>query len=825
MSTRTVDFDLELDFRQPFQVVAAKINEGISEVTHAIVEIASAEDLDLERVLMADAVLTLMLDRKPSRWFTLKVGQAGYVAALRGSLRYRIDLYSHVWSLRFTTNTRKFRDMTTQAIVSKILGECGVPHRWALVRDTPVRSYCVQYRETNLAFVERLLEFEGIYHTLDSDGVLVLADRSSTSPAISGRVELELIDAAGALAGSALGIHELRCGARVASGAVTVNDFDWKKPKLDLLQSANADSDGELATYDYPTGYRDPGVGAYLAKIRLEAQRVPSRYVRGRANVDGFAPAYKFTFGASGGDGFAGEYLLVSIEHDMHNPAYVESAIAGMSFGSVTYENRFQAIPLNVPFRPALRTPQPTIGGSHTAIVRGPIGEEIHTDRYGRFKAQFHWDREAEGTDKDSRWMRVLQESASGMVLARVGWEMSISYIDGDPDRPIGIARHINGVMPPTYAQPASKNVMTIRTPSSPSTGGYNEVRLDDTLGAMGFHVRAERDFIGVVKNDRTEKIGVDETHVVDMSVSHAVERDQTVTIGGSSLTQAAHDYRLHVKKHRTKTVAGSETVKVGADANATTQGNEAETVGSVRVTACGSVTPPDFKSMLKSVVPNPEAVLQRVAHSALASHDAPRGVSDVLNTASDNLKSMIPTPAGTLSTFTSGLSEGVTMGKLVDMLCHGEITRTAERSLSRTVGGALVQAGVGSIATNVKTLYTETVGGAKITIAAKGNITTTVNGPAALTVGGVLMRKSKKSMGFAAKNTRVNIGGLARLSSNEKIEMRGNHIVIEARSSLTLKTPNLEIALTPTKTTIKGDLKLDAKQKVEVAGMDDNLT
>ena len=248
-----------------------------------------------------------------------------------------------------------------------------------------------------------------------------------------------------------------------------------------------------------------------------------------------------------------------------------------------------------------LVTPQPTIGGCHTAIVRGPVGEEIHTDVYGRFKAQFHWDREAKGTDEDSRWVRPLR-SATGMVLARVGWEMSVAYIDGDPDRPVGIARHINGVMPPTYGQPANKNTMTIRTPTSPFTGGYNEVKLDDTAGSMLFHVRAERDFIGIVKNDRTERIGVDETHVVNLSVS-PVDRDQTVRIDGSSITQAAKTYSLHVQHDRKKTVLGNETVHTGADISVSTEGDEDENVGLVRLTVCGSVSPPDFKSMLKSAV------------------------------------------------------------------------------------------------------------------------------------------------------------------------------------------------------------------------------
>jgi type VI secretion system secreted protein VgrG len=128
------------------------------------------------------------------------------------------------------------------------------------------------------------------------------------------------------------------------------------------------------------------------------------------------------------------------------------------------YENEFFAIPANTPWRPALVTPHPVIQGNHTATVRGPAGEEIHTDVYGRAKVQFHWDRESKSTDEDSRWIRVLQETSSSMVISRVGWEVVVGYIDGDPDRPVGLARNINGKMMPTYGQPDRKNMMTIKT-------------------------------------------------------------------------------------------------------------------------------------------------------------------------------------------------------------------------------------------------------------------------------------------------------------------------------------------------------------------------
>ncbi|MEO7328060.1 MAG: type VI secretion system tip protein TssI/VgrG [Minicystis sp.] len=459
-----IDVELSLGEVGAFSVVSCRVVEAMSELTATQVDIASNDDLDFKDVLGSDAVVTLLVDGFEARRFTLKVGSIAFTGVQGGSLRYRVELFPHFWLLKHTVSTRKFRNLTTKEIIAQVLAEQGVAASWKTTRDLPLRNYCVQYRESNLDFVSRLLEFEGVYYTFDDDGVMVLADKSSASPSVPGTSSFELLDSAGALAHGEQGIREITRGALVCSGAATVNDFDWKKPKTQLIQSKKAEIDDDLEIYDYPTGYREAGQGEQLAQHRLEALRVPARYVEGQGNVIGFAAAHLFTFGELGGEAFAGEYLLTHVEHIFHNPAFQGGKVAGE-----LYENTFHAIPRSVPFRPRLDTVQPTVAGCHTVMVRGPGGEEIHTDTFGRFKAQFHWDREAKGTDEDSRWVRMLQETATSMTLARVGWEVSVAYIDGDPDRPVGIARKINGVMTPTYSQPGNKSMMTIKTKNLPA--------------------------------------------------------------------------------------------------------------------------------------------------------------------------------------------------------------------------------------------------------------------------------------------------------------------------------------------------------------------
>jgi type VI secretion system secreted protein VgrG len=575
----TLEISLDLGDIGAFSVATCRVAEGLSELTEAVIEIASRDDLELAELLHRDAVLVFLLDGFEARRWTLKVGAVAFLGAKGGSLRFRVDLHPALWLLRHTLSTRKFRNISNQQIISTVLGEAGVAVAWKLTRALDVRNYVVQYRETSLDFVLRLLEFEGIYYSFDADGVLVLEDRSSAAPSVDGEAFFELIDSAGALSRGELGVHDIARGAQIASGAATVNDFDWKKSKTSLLTTKAAERDADLEIYDYPTGFREPAQGALLAQIRLEALRVPARWFEGKSNVPAFAPGRIFAFGSEAGAAFAGDHLLVRVVHTARNLAYLDADTGEL------YQNAFHSIPRAVSFRPALVTTQPTVEGCHTAMVRGPTGEEIHTDQYGRFKAQFHWDREAKGTDDDSRWVRMLQETATSMTLARIGWEMHVAYIDGDPDRPVGIARNINGEMVPTYGQPSKKTVMTVKTLTYPGGAGYNELRLDDVAGAMRFDVRAERDLVGMVKHDKSEIVGVNETHVIDARLQHTVERDQVRHVGVDDTTTVQGSAQRNVLLDRSVSVGGGEAITIDKSQFFTVTGNDREKVGGSRIT------------------------------------------------------------------------------------------------------------------------------------------------------------------------------------------------------------------------------------------------
>ncbi len=829
--TRKLEIQAELGVSQPFDVASCRIEEGISETTRAVLELVSSEDLNLESVLAQDARLLLLVEGIVERVWTLKVGASRFLEAKHDALRFSVELFSADHLLRFTRDTRKFRNMSAKEIVSKVLDAGRVTHEWRAARETPRRKYCMQYRESNHDFFRRLLEFEGIYYTFDDEGKMTLADRSSASPEVQGVSHFELHDSTEAMTDGKEGVHELRRGSRIRTGKYTVQDFNWKTPRTNLIQSREAERDQGLEVYEYPAGYRKIPDGEYLAQIRLEAKRVEARYVRGRSSVGRFGPAHVFTFGALGGAELADDYLLTKVTHTYQNPVYLLGGT--QAGGKHIYKNEFEAIPREVPFRPAVTTPRPNVDGYHTAMVRGPIGEEIHTDKYGRFRAQFHWDREAKGTDDDSRWLRVVQESASSMFLARVGWEMTVAYIDGDPDRPLGLGRNINRVMPPAYGQPAKKNVMTIKTPTSPATGGFNEIRLDDSAAQQEFYVKAERDFQNIVRNDRSEVVGVNETHTVIAMMQETVERDQRVRVGGNSKTTTGGMHQLRVQNNRVDKVGGNEDLEVGASAGVQVRGHDIENIGSVRLTIAGSVQLPDLAGKaadaLKDLLPpSPEEAAKKVGKAALEGFEK-GGMDGAIAGAKESIQSMIPklpTPEGLASQLTGGLSDGITPEKVIDLVCSGSISKSGKQKFTRMVGGAQISGAMGNIATSANYGFTELVGGAKITVAANGDIAQSVMGPLATTVGGALMRTSTEDMSYSAENSFITVGAIASLTSDEKLKIESNGTIeLVAQSEMKLDAGGVTITLTPGSIGFTGNLKMASSGKVVVTGKPDNVT
>ena len=879
MATQAIQMRLELGEEERFEVVSVRLREGLSRPVDAEVEIASEGDVDFDRALLGDATLTLLRGDEEARRWTLKVGKVRFRGMEHGSTRYAVELHDSLFPLGLVSNTRKFRDRTVDAIVTQVLDEARVRCAWRTTDALASRPFTVQYREITRDFVLRLLASEGVYHSFDPDGTVVLGDASSSAAPVPGQAHFELQEAGGALDRGEPGIHEIRKGRRLLPGAVTLDDSNWKKPSLSLVQSAVADRDADLEVYDYPGGFRDPKAGERGARIRLESLRVRALGLEGRSDVAAFAPGLAFAFGGSAGPFFEGEYVLVAVEHSFYDRRF--STRPGDAASATTYESRFEAVPRSVPFRPPQR-PRPTVAGHHTAIVRGPAGAEIHTDAHGRFKAQFHWDREATGTDADSRWMRMLQESSTSMFLARTGWEMTVGYIDGDPDRPVGLARNINGLMTPAYAQPASKAAMAIKTPSSPATGGFNEIKLDDSAGGQRFDLRAERDLRGLVKHDQTETIGANETHVVGASLTRTVDRDLDVEIARDAIGAVNGDVRVHVQRDRACAVGRDERIGVGGAQSLTTNGNERERVGSLRMTIAGSASTEGLAGMAKALVPTPRSAVASIfggaragvaapvesataaaqgaagaplsavagfgaigaaagpVGKALAAKAAVQGAQQAAHSVKAGVEAAKKLPSAVKGALSGAGAKALAGAKnaalsqlrslvpsrdaVLAALLHGSIERKADKGLRRSVGGGFIGVAVGDVTTNAGLGHAEIVGGAKVTVSG-GDVTEKVGAALATTVGGAILRTSTGPMSFKALSSSVSVGGAGVFVSEQAIEIHGGTVTLRAGAGLTFDAGDVLLDMAPGKLALEGEVTIDASASTKLAGASLDVT
>ncbi len=488
--------------------------------------------------------------------------------------RYAVRVVSSLALLARSVDSRIFQEMSAKEIAQQVLEDHGVARvAWRLSGDCPKREYCVQYQESALAFISRLMEHEGIYSfvEVDSDGELLVFDDDSTVAApIPGDPALPFRRRTGLSAADERdAIYAIRELERVRSGKFVLRDFDFKRPQLDLTATAASSEHAELARYDYPGGYFEPSDGQRLAQIRLEEEQVERRTLEIEAVCPRLAVGQKLTITDAGE--LDGEYFLFAVTHTfVHDDGEEREGAAPRS------RSRARLVPADVKYRPRRITPIPVIEGPQTATVVAPAGsqpEAIHTDEHGRCKVKFHWDRGEATDDKASCWMRVAQLQTSGsMMLPRIGWEMIVEFLEGSPDRPIVTGRLYNGVYMPPYALPEGKTRTAIRTASTPGGGGANEVRFEDKAGAEEIMMHAQHDMKTAAANNAKKNIGNNETTVIGNNASLEVGGNQTTKITkGSSNTVGAD---------QTISVGGNRTVEVNAVSAVTAKGSATTTVG-----------------------------------------------------------------------------------------------------------------------------------------------------------------------------------------------------------------------------------------------------
>lgn len=474
---------------------------------------------------------------------------------------YHIELRPWLWMLTKTSDYRIFQDKSTPEIVKALFDELGFSdHKSSLKQSYDKREYCVQYRESAYDFVSRLLEDEGIHYFFEhAEGkhTLVLSDDSGSAAKCAGLKEARYRDddATSLLDEDVVSSFERE--EVVVSGGFAHADYDFEAPSTSLLAKADGKS-GKLKQFEYPGGHKKKAQGDKRAKLRVEAEEVTEAVFTGRSYCRAFIAG--FTFKLTGHDraDMNQEYVLRSVAHTVDNE---------------TYHNSFEAFPKKTMFRPPRATPRPLIPGAQSAVVIGKSGEEIWTDKYGRVMVQFPWDRLGKKDDKSSCWLRVAQGWAGKgwgiFFLPRIGQEVLVTFLDGDPDRPIVTGSVYNAEQKVPYALPGAQTKSTIFGHSSKQGEGGNEVRFEDKKDSEEIYIFAQKDLKIITKNDYI--INTKGKWDAVIKGNHATKIEE----GNHSLEVAKGNRKVDVTKgNEEHFVKGSRDLKVDGDETHKTKGN-----------------------------------------------------------------------------------------------------------------------------------------------------------------------------------------------------------------------------------------------------------
>ena len=486
-----------------------------------------------------------------------------------------IAIVPRAWRLLYAVNCRIFQQKSVPEIVTAVLQEHGIQGDRVRMRTSgshPPHEYCVQYRESDWAFISRLCEEEGIFYYFEhaeSDHALVFADQAQAHEPIEGDAAVWLRDVTGQVESREF-ISRFWFTARIGTDRVRLQDFNFVRPAADLGSNAAGQTPYALEFYDYPGGHEDGSAGRRLAQLRLEEQACAQQTAHAQSNCVRMTPGRRFTLSDVDGrlrDELRRDYTVLAVRHRGDQRA----AHADGAATSVEYENDFDVLPAAVVFRPPRTTPRPVVQGVQTAIVVGPSGEEIYTDPHGRVKVHFHWDRLGQRNQSSSCWIRVSQawagEGYGFIAIPRIGHEVVVSFLEGDPDRPLITGRVYHGTNVSPYDLPGSATRTTLKSNSSPGGGGSNELRFEDAAGSEEVYLHGQKDWNILIEHDKGQRVGHDETH----HVGH----DRTKTV--------VHDQRETVQHDKFITVGNDHTEDVGANCTITIGGHHVEAVRASR--------------------------------------------------------------------------------------------------------------------------------------------------------------------------------------------------------------------------------------------------
>lgn len=562
-------------------------------------------DARLDRSSLLGKPLTVTIPTQnvtTSRYLNGKITRVTVSAVELSGTRYAVytlTVEPDLWPMTRDQNLRIFQSQTVPQIVKTLLSENQVNIEDKLTGDYRVWEYCVQYQESSFAFISRLMELEGISYHFRHDAdkhTLVLTDGVQQHVPFTGYETIPYHATPSGGSTDEEGISQWSLEDNVTPGIYSLDDYDFRKPNAWLYQARQnpvSPSPGSIDVYEWPGRFVEHGHGEFYARIRQERWQVEHQQIFATATAIGIAPGNTFTLTNAPFFSDNGEYLTIAADYD-----YEENRYASGSDNNTIHSTNFTVIPSSIPFRPVATTHWPRTGGPQTAKVVGPNGESIWTDKYGRVKVKFHWDRLAKGDDTSSCWVRVSSAWAGqgygGVQIPRVGDEVVVDFINGDPDRPIITGRVYNEASMPPWALPAAATQMGFLSRSKDgSAGNANALRFEDKGGAEQVWLHAERNLDVDVENDETHNIDKNHTHFVGENEVQRVAKNQTIGVKGdaTSLTGGSRsDSVVNVY-----TLGAGETLRLqcGQSAIELTKGGAINMVGTsfnIMVTGAGII-------------------------------------------------------------------------------------------------------------------------------------------------------------------------------------------------------------------------------------------
>ena len=706
--------------------------EGMSGLFEFHLELAGGE-VDLAAIVDKPGVLKIGGIEAP-RFISGVISSFEYVGQSRHLQLYEAQLVPWIWRLQHRHDCRIFQDLGTPDILKEVLTRAGLAaegFRLDLLGEYAPRNYCVQYRESDLGFISRLMEEDGIFYFFEHSAdkhVLVMADHPGAHPPIPGSPAL-WFNPPGGMVADREHVTEFRFGERVRPGKVSLRDFNLHKPGLPMAATEEAKARAELEVYQYPGEYQDPGqAGAHQgkaqAKLRLEALQAQRRAGAGSSDCPRITAGHTLKLIGHPRHDLDGDYRVIQVSHAGNQPQVLDQDAAG----EFSYSNEFTVTERAQPFRAEAATHRPVMRGLQTATVVGPEGEEVYTDEHGRVKIQFHWDRTDPYNETSSCWVRVSQLWAGNgwgsMFLPRIGHEVLVDFIEGDPDRPVVTGRVYHGDNKPPYPLPADKTKTTIKSDSSLGGGGFNELRFEDRKGQEEVFLHAQKDLNEVVLNDNSRTVTANQTFSVGGNQSFTITKNRSVTVseGDESLTVTTGKSTTSIEMDRGVTVLtgnSSLDVKTGSRSVTVKQGiTETSTAANISLTA---QTEMSLTAKTASVSVTAETDVSLRANTATFKASASKDVSLSSDTATLTAVALQSVSINSIaSTLSLGSFQRASLGSMMDILVAAPLG-------VHISGGVGVDVGANKVVITAGEEITLQVGGSAITIKADG---ITVSGP-----------------------------------------------------------------------------------------------